>query len=76
MSNDITVHGHPNNTPGKRPRKPIVHLLAGGDCSDIQSIHFHPDDAAKVARAIRAAGRAAKAGRKFKAVEIELKPCD
>jgi len=54
-------------------RQPLVHLLADTDFGDVVSINFHPDDAPAVAAAIRKAGRRAKAGRKAKPIEIDLK---
>lgn len=75
MSAEITVHSHPHNgIKGRRPRKPLVHLLGCDGFGDVASISFHPDDAGRVAAAIIDAGRSAASGHGRKPVKIELKP--
>ncbi len=74
MSTDITIHSTPNNSNNrKRPRKPLVHLLATDGYGDVASITFHPDDAPALAKAILNAGKSAASGHGRKPVTIELR---
>jgi len=75
MSSKIRIHSYAHNgIKGKKPRVPMVHLLASDGYGNVQSITFHPDDAPTVAKQIIAAGNAAKAGRERKPVTITFKP--
>lgn len=75
---ELTVHAYPHNGPRdsggrpKGPREPLVHLLASTEWGDVHSISFHPSAASRVARAIVDAGKAATAGRRRKAIKLNL----
>ncbi|MGY3359721.1 hypothetical protein ACVWZK_006384 [Bradyrhizobium sp. GM0.4] len=74
MSKEITIHSYPHGgIKGRRPRVPMVHLLAADGYGDVQSITFHPDDAGRVAAAIIDAAKSAAAGHGRKPIKIEFK---
>jgi hypothetical protein len=74
MADTITVYTITNDMKGKRPRQPLVQVIATGECADIQSFSFHPKHAAALARAIRAAGKAAIEGRRLGEQELDVEP--
>lgn len=71
MATSVSIYTIPSNVSHRKPREPLVQLIAAGD-GDVRSIAFHPDDAAKICKAISAAAKSSKAGRKRKTIEIEL----
>ena len=66
MSTEIAVHGYGNNgVKGKKPRKPLIHMLGVDEFGSVASISFHPDHAGNVIAAIRKAAKGAEGGRKI-----------
>jgi hypothetical protein len=72
MTKRLDVHGYPNNMRGKRPREPLVHLLATDEYGGVGSITFHPSRAAAVVKAIPNAAKSATAGRRNRVTRVSL----
>lgn len=63
---EIKVYGYKNSIHGRKPRRPLVHIM-GFDSpgEELSSLTFKPEHAEQLCVTIRRAARAAKQGRGF-----------